>query len=109
MVDLSALIDTVADPLVLVLGLLTLGALATHVFFRSYPLGRAIVRVVGLVTLTIALHRAGIVPYRPLELTGTPVRDLVHGALKIAWWLWAALVRSSDFLRAFVIVERKTS
>ena len=106
MVDLSALIDTVADPLVLVLGLLTLGALATHVFFRSYPLGRAIVRVVGLVTLTIALHRSGIVPYRPLELTGTPVRDLVHGTLKIAWWFWAAWF-VVGFLRAFVIVERR--
>src|SRR5262249_49322305 len=106
MVDYAALIDTAADPLVIVLAILAIGALATHLFFRKSPLGRAIVRVVGLVMLTIALHRAGIAPYRPLELTGSLLRDGVHGALKIAWWLWAAWF-VVGFLRVFVIVERR--
>jgi len=107
MPDISDLTGTVAqDPLAAVLGLFVLGGLATHFLFRNYPLGRAIVRVVFLVFLTIAFVRAGIVPYQPLQSTGTPLLDVVHGALKIAWWLWAAWFLVG-FLRAFVIVERR--
>ncbi len=107
MPDISDLTGTVArDPLAAVLGLFVLGGLATHFLFRRYPLGRAIVRVVFLVFLTIAFVRADIVPYQPLRSTGTPLLDVVHGALKIAWWLWAAWFLVG-FLRAFVIVERR--
>src|SRR5579863_6223804 len=107
MPDISDMMGTVArDPLAEVLGLFVLGGIATHFLFRKYPFGRAIVRVVFLVFLTIAFVRAGIVPYRPLQSTGTPLLDVVHGALKIAWWLWGAWF-VIGFLRAFVIVERR--
>jgi small-conductance mechanosensitive channel/CRP-like cAMP-binding protein len=106
MPDISDLTATVAsDPLAPVLGLFVLGGLATHFLFRKYPVRRASVRVVFLVFLTIAFVRADIVPYKPLQSTGTPLLDVVHGALKIAWWLWAAWFLVS-FLRAVVIVER---
>ena len=49
---------------------------------------------------------ADIVPYRPLQFTGTPFLDAVHGALKVAWWLFAAWF-VVGFLRAFVIVEHR--
>ena len=39
-------------------------------------------------------------------MTGTPFLDAVHGALKVAWWLWAAWF-VVGFLRAFVIVEHR--
>jgi small-conductance mechanosensitive channel/CRP-like cAMP-binding protein len=107
MPDISNLTGTVArDPLAAVLGLFVLGGLATHFLFQKYPVGRATVRVVFLVFLTIAFVRAGIVPYQPLQSTGTSLLDVVHGALKIAWWLWAAWFLVG-FLRAFVIVERR--
>src|SRR4051794_20928661 len=77
------------DPLVAVFALLVLGGLASHFLFKTRPLGRAIVRVVFLILLTVAFARAGIVPFQPLQLTGTPLLDAVHGALKVAWWLWA--------------------
>jgi small-conductance mechanosensitive channel/CRP-like cAMP-binding protein len=92
------------DPLFITFALLVAGVAAAHVLFRRHPLGRAIVRVVFLVLLTLALLQIDIVPYRPLEPTGDPVRDAVHAALKIAWWLWAAWF-VVGFVRAFIIVE----
>jgi small-conductance mechanosensitive channel/CRP-like cAMP-binding protein len=107
LIDLSVVIETAAhDPLVVVLGLFAVGGAVTHLLFRSHPLGRAIVRVVFLILLTIALLDADIVPYQPLESTGTPFRVAVHGILKIAWWLWTAWFLVG-FLRAFTIVERR--
>jgi small-conductance mechanosensitive channel len=107
MPDISELTATVArDPLAPVLALFALGGFAAHFLFRNYPVGRTIVRVVFLVFLTIAFVRADIVPYQPLRSTGTPLLDVVHGALKIAWWVWAAWFLVG-FLRAFVIVERR--
>jgi small-conductance mechanosensitive channel len=107
MMDLSNLITTVArDPLVVVLGFLAVGGTAAHLLFRRHPIRKAVARVVLLILLTIALLHADIVPYQPLELTGSPFRDAVHAALKIAWWLWAAWFLVG-FLRAFVIVERR--
>jgi len=94
----------VSDPLVIVLGLFVAGLIASRFFFRKHPGGRAIVRVVFLILLTIALLDAEIVPYQPLQSTGSPLLDLVHAILKIAWWLWAAwfLVGLS---RAALIIE----
>jgi small-conductance mechanosensitive channel/CRP-like cAMP-binding protein len=107
MLDLSGVPATVVrDPLAHVLGLFLLGAIATQLLFSKYPLRRAIVRVVFLVFLTIAFVRAGIFPYQPLQSTGTPFLDVIHGALKVAWWLWAAWFLAG-LLRAFVIVERR--
>src|SRR5437899_2445023 len=107
MIDLSVEMEAAArDPLVVILGLFAVGGTITHLLFRRHPLGRAIVRVVFLIILTIALLHADIVPYRPLELTGSPFSDAVHGALKIAWWVWTAWFLVG-FLRAFVIVERR--
>jgi small-conductance mechanosensitive channel/CRP-like cAMP-binding protein len=103
MIDLTA---AASDPLVVILVLFAVGGTAAHLLFKRYPLGKAIVRVVFLVLLTIAFLHADIVPYEPLEFTGTPLRDAVHAALKIAWWLWAAWFLVG-FLRAFVIVERR--
>jgi hypothetical protein len=73
-----------------VLALFILGGLASHLLFRKYPMGRAVVRVVVLILLTVAFAYAGIVPYHPTRLTGNTLYDAVHGVLKIAWWLWAA-------------------
>src|SRR5580700_1173927 len=106
MIDLSGLTAAVRDPLVVILALFAVGGTAAHLLFRRYPFGKAIVRVVFLVLLTIAFLHANIVPYQPLEFTGTPLLDAVHAALKIAWWLWAAWLLVG-FLRAFVIVERR--
>jgi small-conductance mechanosensitive channel/CRP-like cAMP-binding protein len=105
--DWIVAIETAAsDPLVVPLGLLAAGGAVTHWLLRRYPLGRAVARIVLLILLTIALLHAGVVPYRPLELTGTPFRDVVHGTLKIAWWLGAAWF-VVGFVRAFVIVDRR--
>ena len=107
MSDLPATIVTAArDPLVVLLAALAVGVPVTHLLFRRYPLARALARVVFLMMLTVALVRADILPYRPLELTGTPFKDAVHGILKIAWWLGAAWL-VVGFLRAFVIVESR--
>jgi small-conductance mechanosensitive channel/CRP-like cAMP-binding protein len=105
MIDFSATTELVArDPLVLILGIFVLGGAVTHFLFKKYPIGRAIVRVVFLILLTVALLYADIVPYRPLELTGTPFRDAVHAALKIAWWLYAAWFLVG-LLRAVVVFQ----
>jgi hypothetical protein len=91
MIDFSAATEIVARrPLVLLLGVLVLGGAVTHFLFKKYPIGRAVIRVIFLILLTIALLYRDIVPYRPLELTGRPFLDAVHVALKIAWWLYAA-------------------
>jgi small-conductance mechanosensitive channel len=105
MIDLSMVTDAARDPLVVTLGVFVLGGLLTYFFFRRHPMGRAIVRVVFLILLTIALLRADIVPYQPLQLTGSPFRDAVHGVLKIAWWVWAAWFLVG-VLRAVVVFQR---
>src|SRR5207253_419425 len=43
---------------------------------------------------------------QPLQLTGTPFLDVIHGALKVAWWFWTAWFLVG-FLRAFIIVEHR--
>ena len=104
---MSPVIETaLQDPLIIVLGLFVVGVGASRVLFRNHPIGRATVRVVFLIILTAALLYAGIAPYRPLEPTGTPLRDVVHAVLKIAWWLWAAWLLVG-LVRALVIVERR--
>ncbi len=107
MIDLpAAAAAAVRDPLVVTLFVFSLGGLLTHFLFRRHPLGRAMVRVIFLVVLTIVLLHAGIVPYEPLTRTGVPFRDAVHVALKIAWWLWAAWF-VVGFLRVFVVAEHR--
>src|SRR5271166_750987 len=94
------------DPLVVAFGLMVLGGLAAHFLFKNYPIVRAVIRVITLILLTVVLVRADIVPYQPLRLTGSPFLDAVHGALKVAWWIFAAWFLVG-FLRAFVIVEHR--
>src|SRR5215469_13014465 len=94
------------DSLVIAFGLMVIGVLTTHFLFKKYPFVRAIIRVIFLVLLTIVLVGADIIPYQPLSLTGNPLLDAVRGALKVAWWLWAAWF-VVGFLRAFVIVEHR--
>ena len=107
MIDLSGVIETVGrDPLVVAFGLMVFGVLTGHFLLKNYPFARAIIRVIFLILLTVVLVNADIVPYRPLQFTGTPLLDVVHGALKVAWWLWAAWFLVA-FLRAFVIVEHR--
>jgi small-conductance mechanosensitive channel len=104
--NFSSVIETaVRDPLVVIFGIFALGGLAVHLFFKRHPIGRAIVRVVFLVLLTIALVRANIVPYQPLVLTGTPFPDAVHAILKIAWWVLAAWFLVG-VLRAVIVFQR---
>jgi small-conductance mechanosensitive channel/CRP-like cAMP-binding protein len=105
--DISMITESATyDPLVAVLGVLILVGIATSFLFRKRPVGRAIVRVVFLISLTIVFFRADLVPYQPLQLTGNPFLDVVHGVLKIAWWLWAAWFLVG-LLRAVVTVERR--
>ncbi|HEX3522001.1 MAG TPA: mechanosensitive ion channel family protein [Stellaceae bacterium] len=106
MIDFASLTEAARDPLVIILGLFIFGGLATYLFFKRHPLGRALVRVVFLILLTIALLHADIVPYQPLALTGSPFRDAVHALLKIAWWFWAAWFLVG-VLRAFVVFQRR--
>src|SRR5271165_6164790 len=107
MIDLHGIVRAVRDPLVLAIALMVVGGLATHFLFRRrYLIARAIVRVLFLIILTVVLLHADIVPYQPLQLTGSPLRDVPHAALKIPWWFWAAWFLVG-FLRAFVIVEHR--
>ena len=106
MIDIASITGAAArDPLVIILGLYIAGGLATYFFFKRHPIGRAAVRVVFLILLTIALLYADIVPYQPLVLTGSPFRDAVHALLKIAWWFWTAWFLVG-VLRAFVVFQR---
>jgi small-conductance mechanosensitive channel/CRP-like cAMP-binding protein len=106
MINLSVLTEAKHDTLFVAFGLMVLGGLITHLLFKNYPLTRAIIRVITLILLTLVLVSADIVPYRPLVFTGTPFLDVVHGGLKVAWWLFAAWF-VVGFLRAFVIVEHR--
>ncbi len=94
------------DPLLFALLIFAVAALLTHLLFRRHPLRRAAVRVLLLAALTILLLHAGVLPYRKMTATGMPVRDAVHGALKIAWWLWAAWFLVG-VLRALVVTEHR--
>src|SRR5438477_7359606 len=105
MMDFASITEAARDPLVIILGLFSFGGVATYLFFNQHPFGRAVVRVIFLILLTIALLHADIVPYQPLALTGSPFRDAVHAILKIAWWFWAAWFLVGA-LRAFVVFQR---
>src|SRR5262252_7943292 len=101
---LSACEAAARDPLVVMLGLFVLGGLATFIFFKGHPIGRAVVRVITLIVLTVALVRADVVPYQPLELTGSPFRDAV-AILKIAWWVLAGWFLVG-VMRAVIVFQR---
>ena len=102
---LSACEAAARDPLVVMLGLLVLGGMATYFLFKRHPIGRAVVRVITLIVLTVALVRADVVPYQPLELTGSPFRDAVHAILKIAWWVLAGWF-VVGVMRAVIVFQR---
>ena len=106
MIDLPQAVEAARDPLVVVLGLFVLGVLASYLFFRRHPMGRAGVRVILLILLTFVLLHADVVPYRPLQLTGSPLRDAVHAILKIVWWLWAAWFLVG-VVRALIVFQRR--
>ncbi len=94
------------DPLFVTLCAFSFLGLAAHLLFRRHPLGRALVRVVFLGVSTVVLLRAGIVPYHPLVLSGAPLVDAAHAALKIAWWALAAWFLVG-VLRVFFATERR--
>ena len=107
MPDISSFGLTVAaDPLVRLLCLLAISGVASWLLFRKYPVRRAIVRVAFLIILTVAFLRAGVIPYEPLQWTGSSPTDAAHAILKIAWWLWAAWFVVA-VLRVSVTVERR--
>jgi small-conductance mechanosensitive channel/CRP-like cAMP-binding protein len=103
---LSAGMAALRDPVFVTFCVFSFLGLVVHFLFRRHPLGRALVRVIFLGVLTIVLLRAGIVPYQPLVLTGAPLEDAAHAALKVAWWAWAAWFVVS-VLRVFVASERR--
>ncbi len=102
---ISSAAAAVRDPLVATLVILLSGWLLQF-SSRLHPLGRAVVRVIFLIALSIVLLYAGVVPYQPLTLTGTPFDDAVHAVLKIIWWLWAAWFLVA-VLRVFVVIEHR--
>jgi small-conductance mechanosensitive channel/CRP-like cAMP-binding protein len=107
MTDLLAVAKMIADdPLVEAFALMAVGVLVTRLLFKQHPIRRAIARVVFFVLLSVLLLHGGIVPYQPLHSSGAPLHDAVAGALKIAWWLWAAWFLVS-FLRSVVVLERR--
>ena len=98
--DLIMATEAIAhEPLVSGLALIAVSALISRMLFKQKPVWRAVARVIFLFLLTFLLLHDGIVPYRPLQQTGSAYRDTIAGTLKIAWWLYAAwflvaLVRS---------------
>jgi len=80
------------------------GVFISRTLLKQQPRWRAVARIVFLALLTLLLLQDGIVPYQPLQITGTPYRDLIAGTLKIAWWLWAAWFFVA-LVRAVVILE----
>src|SRR5271166_1489140 len=107
MMDLSSVgMAALRDPVFVTLCAFSFLGLAAHFLFRLHPLGRALVRVVFLGVLTIVLLHAGIVPYQQLVLTGAPLEDAAHAALKIAWWALAAWF-VVGVLRVFVATEHR--
>ena len=103
--DLTATLDMIAhDPLVGGFALILAGAVISRMLFKQQPMWRAVARIIFLGLLTLLLLHDGIVPYRPLQITGAPYRDLIAGTLKIAWWLWAAWFFVA-LVRAVVILE----
>jgi small-conductance mechanosensitive channel/CRP-like cAMP-binding protein len=98
--DLITTAEAIAhEPLVGGLALIAVSALISRMLFKQKPVWRAVARVIFLFLLTLLLLHNGIVPYRPLQQTGSAYRDTIAGTLKIAWWLYAAwflvaLVRS---------------
>src|SRR5215472_14278526 len=105
MLDLSPAVEAVRDPLVVVLVLFVLGVVASDLFFRRHPMSRAGVRIAFLILLTVILLHSDVVPYRPLQPTGSPLRDAVHAILKIVWWLWAAWFLVG-VVRALIVFQR---
>jgi len=107
MTDLLTIAELIArDPLFQAFALLAVGVLVTELLFKQHPVGRAISKVIFFALITLLLLHGGIVPYQPLNSSGTPFRDAAAGALKIAWWLWVAWFLVS-FLRSVVVFERR--
>jgi small-conductance mechanosensitive channel/CRP-like cAMP-binding protein len=98
--DLITTAEAIAhEPLLGGLALIAVSALISRMLFKQKPVWRAVARVIFLFLLTLLLLHNGIVPYQPLQQTGSAYRDTIAGTLKIAWWLYAAwflvaLVRS---------------
>ena len=87
----GAIAETCArDPLIGTFILMLVAMLALRLLFGRYPIWRAVARVIFLLLLTLLILHNGIVPYRPLQSTGTPFGDAIAGTLKIVWWPWAA-------------------
>lgn len=94
------------DPLVITLGAIVLAVLVERFLFRKRPIGRALIRVVLLILLTMALLRDEVLPYEPLRSTGIELHDVSAGVLKIVWWLGVAWL-SVGLLRVFITFERR--
>jgi small-conductance mechanosensitive channel/CRP-like cAMP-binding protein len=107
MTDLISVAETIArDPLLSAFALMTVGVLVSRLLLRQRPIWRAFARVVFLVLLTLLLLHNDIVPYLPQHLSGTPLRDVIAGILKIAWWFWAAWFLVA-LIRSIVVFERR--
>ena len=105
---INTLQTTAHDPLVGGFALMASGALISRMLFKQKPIWRVVARVIFLFLLTLLLLYDGIVPYQPLQLTGSPYRDTIAGTLKIAWWLYAAWFLVA-LVRAVIIFERRPS
>ena len=103
---IATIAGVVGDPLVVALFLLVLEIVASRLLFKSYPIWRALARLLFFSLLTLVLLHAQIVPYEPLRPTGSALDGVVTAVLKIAWWAWGAWLLVG-FLRSFLIFERR--
>ncbi|HEX4572249.1 MAG TPA: hypothetical protein VH184_17585, partial [Dongiaceae bacterium] len=91
MSDLVASMRSVAeDPLVIALGVLFLGVIATRFLLRNHPAYRNITRGLFFLLVTIALLHGQIVPYQPIHPTTSSLRNTIQVMLEIAWWVYGA-------------------
>ena len=107
MMDFVSAIETGGqDPLVIALGLLVLGVITARLLLRAHPIWRAVTRFALFILLTVALLRAQIVPYHPMQPSGHPLHIAIGVALEIAWWLWAAWLLVG-IVRSVLVFERR--
>jgi small-conductance mechanosensitive channel len=91
MSDLMVSVESIAeDPLVIVIGLLLLGVIATRFLLRNHPAYQTITRGLFFLLVTVALLHGQIVPYQPIHPTASSLRNAIQIVLEVMWWIYGA-------------------